>query len=233
MNRVPNMQKRLRVAVALWLIMLALGAVARTHAATISRAGEIMVTSVTQNAGGLGAAFQAGDVFSYTLSFDNSILDADSDPGYGEFSSAITGLILSPLTVRSGIWNSLGIWDLGTVYTEKTGALNWSFDVAPSSGFAALPNGYALSLFYMGFGGLPTNGDIGGGQTLGAVTGSILSSVSPSNSNVVELSFSRGMDSEVVSFQLTNFHAPEPGRVMLMGVSMALFLVRRSRENKR
>ena len=233
MNSSQSQHNRLRVALALWLAMWVVMAASRGSAATISRAGEIIVTSVTHNAGGLGSAFQAGDVFSYTLSFNDAILDGDSDPDYGEFQGAIAGLMLSPLTARPEIWNSLGNWDLGTVYTEKTGSLNWSFDVAPGSGFGALPNGYALALFFMGFGGLPANGDIGGGQTLGAVTGTILNSVSPTNSNIVEMSFSRGMDSELVSFQLTNFHAPEPGRAMLMGVSMAAALAWRRRENKR
>ena len=233
MNSSQNQLNRLRVALALWLVMWVVAAASRASAATISRAGEIIVTSVTNNAGGLGSAFQVGDVFSYSLGFNDAILDDDSDPDYGEFQGAITGLALSPLTARPGIWNSLVAWDLGAVYTEKTGALNWSFDVAPASGFGALPNGYALALFFMGFAGLPANGDIGGGQTLGAVTGSILNSVSPSSPNIVEMGFSRGMDSELVSFQLINFHAPEPGRAMLMGVSMAAALAWRRRDNKR
>lgn len=232
MNSSRNQINRLRVALLLWAVIWATSQATKASAATVSRSGEILVTSVTSNAGGLGTAFQTGDVFSYTLSFNDAILDADSDSDYGEFHSAITGLILSPLTARPEIWNALGTWDLGTVYTEKTGALNWSFDVAPASGFSSLPNGYALSLFYMGFAGLPPNGDVGGGQTLGAVTGAILNSVSPTNPNLVELSFSRGMDSELVSFQLTNFHAPEPGRAMLMGVSMAATLAWRRRDKR-
>ena len=233
MNSQQGHLNRIRVALLLWLVMWVVALAGRADAATVSRAGEILVTSVTSNAGGLGGAFAVGDVFSYALTFDDAILDADFDPDYGEFHDAITGLVLAPLTVRSGIWNQSGTWDLGVVYTEKTGSLNWSYDVAPASGFGALPNGYALSLFFMGFAGLPPNSDAGGARALGAVTGSILNAVSPANPNVVELSFSRGMDSELVSFQLTNFHAPEPGRVMLMGVGMAGALAWRRRDNKR
>jgi hypothetical protein len=225
-----NKGSRMRVAMALSACLLTLALAKRAPAATVSRAGEIVVTSITTNAGGLGSAFHVGDVFGYTLSYEDGILDMDSDADYGEFASAITGLTLTPLTNRLGIWQPVGSWEFGTVYTEKAGTYNWSFDVAPSSGFGPMVNGYAASLFYMGFGGLAPNGDMGDGQTLGQVTGAILSGVSPMNTNVVELSFTQGMRSELVTFSLTNFHAPEPGRTLLMGVGLVAVLFRRRRK---
>jgi hypothetical protein len=230
MNTSTISSSRMRVAILISACFVMLAVMKKGHAATLSRAGEIVVTSVTTNAGGLGSAFLAGDVFSYTLSYEDSVLDMDSDPDYGEFASAITGLTLAPLTSRPNIWQPSGNWLTGTVYTEKTGTYNWSFDVAPDLGFGPTVNGFAASLFYMGFGGLAANGDAGGGQTLGQVTGAILNGVSPMNTNAVELSFTQGMNSELVTFSLTNFHAPEPGRTLLMGVGLVTVLFRRRRK---
>ena len=225
--KIASNSTRVRVALVVCL-GLTLAAVKTSRAAIVSKMGDLVVSSVTS---GLGSAFQVGDVFSYTLSYDDSILDVDSDPDYGEFNGALTMLSLVPLTSRVGIWTPTGTMGLGSVYTEAGAPQSWSFDAVPTPGFGPSVNGYLAALFYMGFGGLPANGDTGDGQTLGEVTGSILNSVSMANDNIVELSFEQGLNAELVTFELTTFHAPEPSRALLLlgGLVAVIFQRRRGK----
>jgi hypothetical protein len=177
----------------------------------------------------LGTAFNLGDVFEYHLAFDHSILDLDSDPDYGEFQNAITSLTIIPLTSRAGIWSSTGNLGTGTVYTERGAGITWSYDVTPNPLHAPAVNGYTAALFYMGLAGLPENFDTGDGQTLGQVTGNILESVSMGSANYVEMNFEQGANSEIVGFRLIDFHAPEPGRLMLVLVGLSGGIFRRRR----
>ncbi len=213
---------RVRPALFLSLVFSFLPA----QAAIVSRSGLLEVSSVTA---GLGSAFVAGDVFTYTLSYDDAFTDVDSDPGYAEFTGALTSLTIAPQTLRSGIWTPTGEFGNGSVYAEDGAQQSWYFDVTPLSGFGSAVNGYEAVMFAMGFGGLPANADTGSGQTLGQVTGTILDSVSAANNNVVELGFELGMDSQLVTFNLTTFHAPEPGRTMLLLGGLAAAFVRRRR----
>jgi hypothetical protein len=196
------------------------------QAASVIRSGLIEVTTTSA---ALGTAFNLGDVFEYHLAFDDSILDLESDPDYGEFQDAITSLTIIPLTSRAGIWSSTGNLGTGTVYTERGAGITWSYDLTPNPLHAPAVNGYTAALFYMGFAGLPENFDTGDGQTLGQVTGNILESVSMGSANYVEMNFEQGANSEIVGFRLINFHAPEPGRLMLVlfGLSGAIFRRRR------
>jgi hypothetical protein len=111
----------------------------------------------------LGTAFNLGDVFEYHLAFDNSILDLDSDPDYGEFQNAITSLPIIPLTSRAGIWSSTGNLGTGTVCTERGAGITWSHELPPNPLHAPALNGYIVALFYTGFAGLPENFDTGDG----------------------------------------------------------------------
>jgi hypothetical protein len=181
------------------------------HSAVLTRAGLIEVTSSTA---GLGAAFVVGD---------------DSDPGYAEFTGALVSFTIAPQTIRAGIWTPTGTYGNGSVYAEDGAAQSWYFDVIPNVGLGPSVNGYVPTMAAMGFGGLPSNGDTGGGQTLGAITGNLLDHVSPSANNVVELAFEQGLDTQVVTFNLTTFHAPEPGRTMLLFGGLAVTLARRRR----
>lgn len=173
------------------------------QAAVMSRSGLLEVSSVTA---GLGPAFVAGDVFTYTLSYNDAITDLDFDPGYAEFNGALTSLTIMPVTLRAGIWTPTGEFGSGNVYAEDGALHSWYFDATPLSGFGPPVNGYDAVMIAMGFGGLPANGDIGGGQTLGAITGNLLDFVSPSANNSVELAFEQGLDSQLVTFNLTTFH---------------------------
>lgn len=207
------------------LLSLVLGALP-LHAAVLTRAGLIEVTSSTA---GLGSAFVAGDIFTYTLSYDDAITDMDSDPGYAEFTGALLSFTIAPQTIRAGIWTPTGTYGNGSVYAEDGAAQSWYFNVIPDIGLGPSVNGYLPTMAAMGFGGLPSNGDTGGGQTLGAITGNLLDHVSPSANNVVELAFEQGLDTQVVTFNLTTFHAPEPGRTMLLFGGLAVALARRRR----
>ncbi|MBX7211937.1 MAG: hypothetical protein K1X78_26765 [Verrucomicrobiaceae bacterium] len=203
-------------------LLFLIQSLAPASAATVSRSGHLIVSGVTS---GIGTAFQIGDVFTYTLSYNDAVTDSDSDPDYGEFSGALTGFTILPQSVRTGIWSPSGLMGAGNVYAESDAQQAWYFDVTPGFGFGPPANGYQAMMFAMGFGGLPANGDIGGGQTLGQVTGAILDFVSPSNNNYAELSFESGLDNQLVTFELTSFHAPEPGRAMLLlfGVYATIF----------
>jgi hypothetical protein len=211
----------------LGLMVVIVGSICNLQAATVSRAGLIEVTSTTAI---LNTAFSLGDVFEYRLTFDNSALDIDSDPDYGEFQGAITSLTIVPVTMRSGIWSSTGSLGTGTIYTERGAGITWSYDLNPDPLYAPAVNGYAAALFYMGFAGLPENFDTGEGETLGQVTGSILDSVSMAAANHVELNFEHGANSEVVGFSLINFHAPEPSRLLLVLVGLSGAIFRRRRQ---
>lgn len=191
-------------------------------AATVARSGLLIVSSVTS---GLGASLQVGDVFTYTLSFDDTAIDIDSDPDYAQFNGALTSFTIIPQTVRSGIWAPTHSMGGGNIYAENGALQSWYFDVTPDPGLSPSANGYAAVMFAMGFGGLPANGDTGGGQTLGQVTGNLLNYVSPSNYNYAELSFESGLDSQLATFELTTFHAPEPARAMFifLGVCATIF----------
>jgi hypothetical protein len=83
-----------------------------------------------------------------------------------------------PETVSAGIWSPTSSMGSGNVTTETVAAQTWSFSVTADLGFGPQVGGFDPTLIYMGFGGLPANGDIGGEQTLGQVTGSILDYVS-------------------------------------------------------
>lgn len=196
------------------------------QAAVLARAGLLEVSSSSP---GLGSAFQAGDVFSYSFSFDDAITDMDSDPDYGEFTGAMLSLTILPVTVRPGIWQPVGTMGNGSVYTERGAPYSWSFDAYPNPGFGPSILGFSTVLFNMGFGGLPDGFDTGGGQTLGQVTGNLLDFISVANANRVELAFEQGMLSEAVEFQLTTFHAPEPGRTVLVLAGMMAIFSRRKR----
>lgn len=206
------------LSLSLWLVP--------AQAAVTIRSGLLEVTSVTS---GLGSSFLVGDVFSYTLSYDDAIIDIDPDANYGEFAGALLSVTIAPQTVRAGIWTATGQFGDGSVYTEDGAQQSWYFDAVPLSGFGPPANGYEAVMFAMGFGGLPANGDAGLGQTLGVVTGSILNFVSPAANNSVELAFEQGMDSQLVTFNLTTFHAPEPGRALLLMGGLAVAFMRRRR----
>ncbi len=197
------------------------------YAATILRQGLLQVRSADA---ALSGAFEVGDVFGYSFSYEGSVSDSDSDPGYGEFTGALRSLTIVPLTARTGIWTPAGSMGSGNVYTEQGVAFTWSFDVMAEPGFGPSIAGYSPEQFYMGFGGLPTNYDIGGGQTLADVTRAILDAVSPSNSNQVELGFTQGVNSQTVQFDLVTFHAPEPGRAMLLFSALGAMCLQRRRK---
>lgn len=211
-----------------WPALLLAGAFGSSplSAAVIARSGLLEVATTTS---GLGNSFVTGDVFTYTLRVEDSVTDIDSDPGYAEFPNAVVSFTIAPVTTRAGIWSPTGAFGNGSVYAEDGAAQTWTFDATPISGFGLEANGYAAVMVAMGFGGLPTNGDIGGGQTLGQVTGNLLNFVSPAASNTVELSFEQGMDNQLVTFNLTTFHAPEPGRAMLLFGGLAAVIGRRRR----
>ena len=198
----------------------------KSEAATVTRSGLLVVN----NRGAvLGGAFELGDIFQYTLSYDDAILDSDSDPDYGEFVGAITSFTIMPETVRAGIWSPPSSMGSGNVLTETVAAQTWTFSVWADPGFGPAVGGFNPALLSMGFGGLPANYDTGGGQTLGQVTGSILDSVSMGSSNYVELSFENMTDSHVVNFDLMNFHAPEPSRSVLVLAGLVGLVWRRNR----
>lgn len=203
------------------LITLLVGSVI-SEAATVSRSGLLVVSSVTS---GLGASLQVGDIFLYTLSFNDAAIDMDPDPDYAEFNGALTSFTIIPQTVRAGIWAPTQSMGGGNIYAENGAQQSWYFDVAPAPAFGPSANGYDAVMFAMGFGGLPANGDTGGGQTLGQVTANLLNYVSPSNHNYAELSFESGLDSQLATFELTTFHAPEPARAMfiLLGLCATIF----------
>lgn len=197
-----------------------------SEAATITRSGLLVVN----NRGTvLGGAFELGDIFQYTLSYDDAIFDADPDSNYGEFVGALTSFTIMPETVRAGIWSPTSSMGSGNVSTETVAAQTWSFSVWADLGFGPAVSGFNPALLSMGFGGLPANGDTGGGQTLGQITGSILDSVSMGSSNYVELSFENMTDSHVVNFDLINFHAPEPSRSVLVLAGLMGLVWRRNR----
>ncbi len=212
---------------ARWGILLGvLMAAAELQAAVLARSGLLEVASSSP---GLGSAFQTGDVFSYSFSFDDAVTDMDSDADYGEFTGALVSLTILPVTARPGIWQPVGTMGAGTVYTERGAPFSWSLDAYPNFGFGPAVSGFTAVLLNMGFGGLPDNFDSGGGQTLGQVTGNLLDFISPSNTNRVELAFEQGMLAEAVSFELTTFHAPEPSRAVLMLAGMMAIFSRRKR----
>lgn len=194
--------------------------------ATVTRSGLLVVNSRDS---ALGGAFELGDIFNYTLSYDDAILDSESDPDYGEFLGAITSFTIMPDTVRSGIWAPSGSMGSGTVTTETGAVRPWTFSVTADLGFGPQVGGFDPTLIYMGFGGLPANGDIGGEQTLGQVTGSILDYVTMGASNLVEFSFENGTNGHVVNFDLINFHAPEPSRSVLVLAGLMGLVWRRTR----
>lgn len=194
--------------------------------AIIARSGLLEVASVTS---GLGSAFELGDLFTYTVSVEGSVLDIDSDPGYAEFPNAVVSFTIAPVTSRAGIWTPTGSFGDGSAYAESGAILSWSFDAYPGIGFGSQANGYDAVMVAMGFGGLPANGDTGGGQTLAQITGNLLEHVSPSATNSVELAFEQGLDSQLVTFNLTSFHAPEPGRSLLLFGGLSAGLLRRRR----
>ena len=195
-------------------------------AATIARSGLLEVSTVT---GGLGSSFVWGDIFTYTIQVEDSVIDIDSDPGYAEFPNAVVSLTIAPVTTRAGIWTPAASFTGGSVYAEDGAVLSWSCDAYPGIGFGSQANGYDAVMLAMGFGGLPANGDTGGGQTLGQITGNLLNFVSPSATNSVELAFEQGIDSQLVTFNLTSFHAPEPGRSLLLLGGLSAGLLRRRR----
>lgn len=195
-------------------------------AAIIARSGLLEVSSVT---GGLGFSFVAGDIFTYTLRVEDSVHDIDTDPSYAEFPNAVVSFTIAPITSRAGIWTPTSSFGDGSVYAESGAILSWSFDAYPGIGFGSQANGYDAVMVAMGFGGLPANGDTGGGQTLAQITGNLLNFVSPSSTNSVELAFEQGLDSQLVTFNLTSFHAPEPGRSLLLLGGLSAGLLRRRR----
>lgn len=223
----PSKPKRL----ATWVCLL--GCLLAAHpvgGAVLARSGTLLVTSA---GAGLGSSFAAGDIFSYTLSYDDAVIDLDPDPGYGEFAGGVVSFTITPNTARSGIWTPTTSMGGGSVYTEAGVPQTWSFDVYPDLGFGPTANGYAAAMLYMGFGGLPSNFDTGGGQTLGEVTGNLLDFVSMASDNVVELNFELGLDSQLVTFELTNFHAPEPSRIILIGMGLGGLILQRRRNRGR
>ena len=197
-----------------------------SEGATITRSGLLVVSSRDS---ALGGAFELGDIFNYTLSYDDAVVDSDSEPGYGEFVGAITSFTIVPNTVRPSIWTPSGSMGTGTVMTETVAPQTWTFSVTADLGYGPAVSGFDPTLFYMGFGGLPANGDIGGGQTLGQVTGSILDNVTMGSSNFVEFSFENGANSHLVNFDLINFHAPEPSRSVLVLAGFMGLVWRRTR----
>lgn len=219
----PSKPKRLATWICLFGCLLA---ALPLSGAVLARSGTLLVASADA---GLGSAFAVGDVFSYTLAYDDAVIDSILDPTFGEFTGALISFTILPITVRPGIWSPTTSMGGGSVYTEEGVPQTWSFDVFADPGFGPTANGYAPAMLYMGFGGLPPNFDTGGGQTLGAVTGSILDSVSMASDNIVELNFELGLDSQLVTFELTNFHAPEPGRLMLAGIGLAGLILQRKR----
>lgn len=223
----PALMKSATLSHRVWLVfLLVISGLLPVQAAIVSRSGSLVVSSTTPN---LGTSFLPGDIFTYTLSFDDAITDMDSDPGYAEFSGALVSFTIAPQTLRAGIWTPAGVFGGGSVYAENGAAQSWYFDATPTFGFATTANGYTAVMMAMGFGGLPANGDLGGGQTLGAITGSVLDFVSAGGNNVVELAFEQGLDSQLVTFDLTTFHAPEPGRTALLFGGLAAGLFRRRR----
>ena len=209
------------------VLFLALAAgTTEVRSAIIVRSGLLEVSSGTS---GLGSSFAVGDIFTYTLRVEDSIADIDSDPGYAEFPNAVVSFTIAPVTSRAGIWTPTASFGDGSVYAENGAVLSWSFDAYPGIGFGSQANGYEAVMVAMGFGGLPANNDSGGGQTLGQITGNLLNFVSPGAANSVELSFEQGLDSQLVTFDLTSFHAPEPGRSLLLMGGLAAGLLRRRR----
>lgn len=213
----------------IWLVWmtLALSSIRQLQAASVIRSGLIEVSHLDTPY--LGHAFAIGDLFEYRLTYNDSVLDTESEAGYGEFDNAVTSLTIIPLTVRSGIWSSTGSLGTGSVYTETGPGITWAFDLIPDPLHAPAVNGYIAALFSMNFADLPANNDTGIGQSLGQVTGNILDSVLMGPGNIVELSFEQGTQSQIVGFSLINFHAPEPGRLMLVlfGLLGAIFRRRR------
>ena len=164
-----------------------------------------------------------GDLFDFTLTYDDASIDEEVSPGAGNFPTGLTAFTLTRRPTNTGTWDpAVGSFALpGRAQTQETSS---RFRFQPGgTGFDTL-NGSDFDIVDLLLQPVAIN-DTGLGQTIaeqlgGPLSGDLADFTDPSM-NIFSVNFDRA-DGEVIDF------VPEPGSISLLaGLCLVASLARR------
>lgn len=196
----------------------------------LSASGAITVYSgtITVDSTDYAADIALNDVFSYTMTVDDSVTDSDSRTTDAFFTDAITGFTMARVS-GSGAWNPTGVFSLPASFTISNYGTPYAYPDYPDftgTGFPTL-GGSPFEAFNLGFSSGTAPNDTGSGQTLAEVYGGLLTAPQwhQFESTFVSEAFTRAF----VSYTIEVSSVPEPSRVLLAALGLVGILLRRRR----
>lgn len=212
-----------RFATFMAMVMLFSDTVSQSQAAVTVYSGFITV-----NDSDYPGDIALDDVFSYTMTVDDSITDSDPSTTDAFFTNAITGFTMARVS-GSGAWNPSGVFSLPASFTISNYGTPFAYPNYPDftgTGFPTL-GGSPFEAFNLGFSSDTAPNDTGSGQTLADVYGGLLTAPQwhQFESTFVSAAFTRAF----VEYTIEVSSVPEPSRILFAALGFVSLILRRRR----